>query len=133
MPTDNTTNTALRSGIKLEHRASTYTAAALAQNEIVNMISMYRGEKVVDVALHFDALGANSSLSVGTPDSAARFVGTTTTTSAGRGSLNTGADLGLGYVFSTDGTIDFKVVGSGAITGKVTVVVTFVRTFPDPV
>lgn len=124
MATDNTLDLDYRQTAQhVEVRYSkVFEAAALAQNEIVEMINVFRGDRVVDVILVADALGANSSLSVGDGGNAARFITTTTTTSATTTHLNSAADVGPMYQYTADDTIDVKVVGSGAITGTVRLV-----------
>ena len=129
MPISNSTGTATRAQAQhLEVRSKSYEAAALAQNEIVEMIDVLPGEVVYDVIVDFDALGSTTSISVGDGGSAARFIGTTVTTSAGVGRLNT-VEVGRGYKYTTADTIDLKVVNTGAITGTVVVTVLLMRTF----
>lgn len=125
----NSSNTASRAGQLLEVRTSMYEAAAVAQAEVIEMIQMFRGETVYEVVLDFDNLSANTSVSVGDGGSAARYIGTTTTTSAGIARITTAADVGRGYAYTADDTIDVTVVGSGAITGTIRVTVYFKRVF----
>lgn len=120
-------NTANALNYELESVTSVYEAAAVAQNEVIQMVNVKDGWTVVDVLLDYDALGANSSLSVGDGGAAARFITTTTTTSAGVARLNSAADVGRFYKYTADDTIDVTVVGSGAITGTVRVTVLFFR------
>ncbi|MBX3498758.1 MAG: hypothetical protein KF889_04885 [Alphaproteobacteria bacterium] len=113
-------------------------AGSPATTESRAMIAMSKGDEIVDVIVDADALGANTSYSVGyslggtiTDDDA--FILTTTSTSATRASLNALTDVtslakGRGYVFSADGTVDITAVGSGAWTGSVRVTVLFKRT-----
>lgn len=124
------TGTGLRAQAQtLESRTKVYEAAAVPQNDIIEMVQMYKGEVVYEVILDYDALGASSSLSVGDGGAAARYIGTTTTTSAGIARITTAADVGRGYKYTSDDTIDVTVVGSGAITGTVRVTVLYFRSF----
>lgn len=113
----------------LESRTKVYEAAAVAQNEVIEMIQMFRGEVVHEIVLEWDALGSSSSISVGDGGSAARYIGTTTTTSSGIARITTACDVGRGYKYTADDTIDVTVVGAGAITNTIRVTVFFVRTF----
>lgn len=107
----------------------TYEAAAVAQNDVIEMIDVKKGWTVLDVVLDFDNLGANSEVTVGDGGDTDRFITAQATTSAGKVSLNSAADVGRGYEYTADDTIDIKVTGSGAITGTVRLTVWYMPTY----
>ena len=128
MTISNSSNTAFRYMQTVERRTKVYEANAVAQGEVIEMIQMFSGEEVVDVHLHYDALGSGTQLSVGDGGVAARYIGTTTATTAGRANLSTAADVGPGYKYTADDTIDVSVV-TGPISGTIRVTVLFMRSF----
>lgn len=82
-----------------------YEASALAADDVIEMFALPNGARVVDGHVYFDALGANTDISVGhaayvnsagdtvaaDPD---EFLGETATTSAGRAGLASTLALG---------------------------------------
>lgn len=94
-----------------------YEASALAADDVIEMFSLPHGARVVDGYVYFDALGANTDISVGhaaytnaagtevaaDPD---EFLGETATTSAGR--ANVAATLALGANSEVDIEQDLK-------------------------
>lgn len=82
-----------------------YEADALAQNDVIEMFALPNGARIVDGYVYFDALGANTDISVGHAAytnsagsaviaDADEFLAATDTTSAGRAAV--AATLALG-------------------------------------
>jgi hypothetical protein len=126
-----TISTALTTPTKymVEQATAVYEAAAVPQNDVIQMVSIPQNAVILDVILDYDALGASSALTVGDGGSSARFITSTATTSAGVARLNSAADVGRGYKYTADDTVDITVSGTGAITGTVRLTVTFYRDF----
>ena len=101
-----------------------FEASAVAQNKTIALFKdLPDGLNVVGGTVYFDALGANSKISIGDSDDADRYLTETTTTSAGTASFN--AVNGIGYKIGTndgDNTMLLKAIGSGALTGTIKVV-----------
>ena len=102
----------------------TYEASAVAQNKTMALFKdLTDGLNVVGGIVYFDALGSNSSISIGDSNDADRYLTTTTTTSAGSAIFN--AVNGINYKLGTndgDNTMLLTAVGSGALSGTIKVV-----------
>ena len=112
--------------VNIEH--SSFTAAATPVADVIRFIELPAGAQVLNVKAVFDAMGASSTLSLGyeyvNPDdgsaSAAGFKAATSTVSAGTFS----SDAHPLPVFTAPVYIT-ATVGGGAITGKVSLFVTY--------
>ncbi len=101
-------------------------------NDVVQMIKVQKGMKVVGVTLSVDGLDSSTGIvvAVGDGDDDDRFI---TASTIGRSSTMGVANLnnhaGLGYEYTVDDTIDFKVTtvasGTAATTGKIRLAVRF--------
>jgi hypothetical protein len=95
-------------------RYATYTAAALAAGALIKMIRCQKGEIVVGGRVYWEALGANTVITVGTTDSTNRFM-TICPTVAASDNGQPSADhaptglfnvfAGIGYEFTAAGDI----------------------------
>lgn len=98
--------------------------AAAAQGTIVELAQIPEGAYVMPSStIHYDALGANSALAIGTVASPALHLASTATTSAGASSLNAIAGITTKYTAST--ALVATVSGTGAATGTLTSVIQY--------
>jgi len=91
-------------------RYATYTAAALAGGALIKMIRCKKGEVVMGGQVYWEALGANTAITVGTTDDTGRFMTSCPTVVAsalppvtGTGRFNVFA--GIAYEFTAEGDI----------------------------
>lgn len=106
-------------------------SAALAEGDVVQMLKVPIGAKVVAVTLATDDLDTNVSpaivLEVGDGSDTNRFV-VSATVGQGGGVTSLNAIDGLGYRYSSEDTIDVRVAtapATGATTGTVTLSVIY--------
>jgi hypothetical protein len=111
-----------------ETRTVTGEAASITQNNIIATIPVSKGDVVLDVVVHYDNLGANTAIIVGDGNVTNRFITSTATTSAGRTSMNSAADVGPLFIYPADDTIDLVQSGSGTATTTYTMIVDILRT-----
>jgi hypothetical protein len=106
----------------------TYTAAALAQNSIIQCWTPPANFVFTGGMLYFAALGASTDLEVGvgatlsgTAANATLFLGSTSTSSAGNASLEPASASASSLLYTFDGgtPIIITVSGAGAITGLI--------------
>jgi|SRR3990172_2431216 len=95
-------------------RYATYTAAALAAGALIKMIRCKTGEVVMGGQVFWEALGANTVITVGTTDDTDRFMTVCPTVSASANGIvgSAGAPTGrfnvfagIGYEFTAEGDI----------------------------
>jgi len=102
-----------------------YEASSLAIGSDISVARLPKGAKVYDIIVHFDGLGASSTVSVGDGDDADRFIATTSTASAGQMSMSQeGAIAGFGYEAPAETDILLTTAGA-AITGTIKVAVMY--------
>lgn len=102
-----------------------YEASSLASGSDISVARLPKGAKVYDVIVHFDALGASSTVSVGDADDADRFITATSTASAGQMSMSQeGAIAGFGYEAPAETDI-LLTTGGATITGTIKVAVMY--------
>ena len=104
-------------------------AAALVQNDVIQMANIKEGTRVIEVMVFTDDLEASGSATVfdvGDSGSTARFITGSTIAQAG-GQVSSkdatyGVASGLGYQYTANDTIDIKftAVGTGNTSGTVT-------------
>ncbi len=114
-------------GGNLQFKYATYNAVALSANDMIEMISMKEGERVAWVKLTHDALGASVTLDVGDGSDVDRFIDGAdgNTISVIRDGVSGGAIGQFGHEYTTDDTIDVKVLGAAA-TGTIKLAVGYV-------
>lgn len=123
-----TSATSTRTVTMVEARTAYLEAAAVAQNAVIASVPVSKGDVVLDVVVHYDALGASTSVVVGDGNDTDRFITNTATTSAGITRLNSVADVGPAFIYPADDTIDAVQNNSGTATGSFTMIVTLLRT-----
>lgn len=100
-----------KSLIGLNAVTATYNVAtAFVINDVVQMVKVPKGAKILEIILACGELdtGSNSlTLSVGDGDEAARFIAASTVGQAG-GVTRLAVAGGLGYVYTANDTIDVK-------------------------
>ena len=102
-----------------------YEASSLASGSDISVARLPKGAKVYDVIVHFDGLGASSTVSVGDGDDADRFIAATSTASAGQMSMSQeGAIAGFGYEAPAETDI-LLTTGGASITGTIKVAVMY--------
>ena len=90
-----------------------YEASALADGSTIAMARLPRGARILDLVVHHDALGASTTLAVGTASLPSLFVGAQDTSSAGTIVQSIDGELaGFGHVF--DATTDLVLTLAGA-------------------
>ena len=101
-------------------------ATAFVINDVVQMVKVCNGARVVAVRLSVDALDSSTGIvtAVGDGDDDDRFItGSTIGRSGASGYQNMNAHTGLGYAYTADDTIDFKVTtaatGTASTSGKI--------------
>lgn len=99
---------------------------AFVVNDVVQMVKVQAGTRIVGVTLSVDALDSSTGIivAVGDGDDDDRFITASTIGRSGvMGVANLNNHAGLGYVYTTNDTIDFKVTtvasGTASVTGKV--------------
>lgn len=102
-----------------------YEAAALPDGDIVEMVQVPKGAVIVELVVDYDAMGANTAITVGDGAAANRFITTTATTSAGIVRLL----AGRGYKYTADDTIDIVNSSTGDATGTYRLTVWFYRDY----
>lgn len=115
-----------RSEIGVNAITGTYEwAEALEVNDIVQMVKVPKGAKIIDVILGTDDLdtATGNTLSVGDGTTADRFITASTVSQAG-GIVRMSNIGGMGYVYTADDTIDIKVIAVGTSATSGTMVLT---------
>lgn len=131
------TVTALRAGTNYVPRSqekgvfcevSTYEASATAAATVIQMIKVQSGTTILGGRVLSDDLSnsENTTIAVGDGNSTTRFLTTTDAHSAAVDTVITG----FPYTYSSDDTIDV-VIGTGAATGTITLVVYMTREAVD--
>ena len=96
-----------------------YEAAALAASSTIAMARLPRGARILDLVVHHDALGADTTLSVGTAGLPALFVTAQATSSAGTIVQSIDGEIaGFGHVFDATTDVVLSLAG-GAATGTI--------------
>lgn len=121
-----------RAGTGLTSVHGTYElAAALVVNDIIQMVKIPKGARIVNVILGTDDLDSGASpaivLAVGDGTTADRFISGSTVAQAG-GVATIGKVDGVGYVYTADDTIDIKVTtapATGATSGTLNLTVVY--------
>lgn len=106
---------------------------AFVINDVVQMVKVCSGVRVVGLRLSVDALDSSTGIvtAVGDGDDDDRFItGATIGRSGASGLQAMNAHTGLGYAYTTDDTIDFKVTtaatGTASTNGKIRLAVDIV-------
>jgi len=95
-----------------------YEASSLADGSDISVARLPKGAKVYDVIVHFDALGASTTLKVGDSADDDRYIAATATTSAGQMSMSQeGAIAGFGYEQTAE--TDIILTNAGTATGTI--------------
>lgn len=97
-----------------------YTFASFASGDVLQVAQLPAGARVTDVDIYYAALGASTTLSVGTQASATYFVNAQSSSSAGRTRT---AARPLDITSSNNQVL--VTVGGAAATGAITVTVTY--------
>lgn len=121
-----------RGGIHLTSVHGTYElSAALVVNDVIQMVKVPKGARIVEVILGSDDLDTGGSpaiiLAVGDGTTADRFV-TGSTIAQGAGLVRLNQVDGIGYVYTAEDTIDIKVTtapATGATSGTLNLTVIY--------
>lgn len=92
-------------------KATYNVATALVVNDVIKMVKVPKGARIVDIILACGVLDTDGTpavvLAVGDGTTAGRFITGSTVGQAG-GVVRLGVAAGLGYVYTADDTIDIK-------------------------
>lgn len=100
-----------------------YEASSLAAGSDISVARLPKGAKVYDVIVHFDALGASTTIKVGDSADDDRYIAATATTSAGQMSMSQeGAIAGFGYEQTAETDIILTTAGTATGTIKCAVI-----------
>ena len=121
-----------RGGVGLTSVHGTYElAAALVVNDVIQMVKIPKGARIVDAILGTDDLDSGGSpaiiLAVGDGTTADRFITGSTVAQAGGVTRLSQVD-GIGYVYTAEDTIDVKVTtapATGATSGTINLTVVY--------
>lgn len=97
---------------------ATYECAALAANDVIQMVNVAPGVTVLDVVVSFDDLGVGTTIDVGDGADVDRYIDGADTDGAA-GAARMSAAAGFPTLYSTADTIDVKILGAAA-TGTIT-------------
>lgn len=107
--------------------------AALALNDVIQMVRVPNGARVIDVLLAAADLDTNGvptiTLSVGDGGATARYVSASTIGQAGGIANGISVSTGFGYVYAAEDTIDVLVAAgpaTGATSGTIKLAVTYI-------
>lgn len=120
-----------RGGIGVQSVHGTYELTkALVVNDVIQMVKIPKGARIIDTILAADDLDTGSPaivLTVGDGTTADRFI-TASTVAQGSGVARLGQVDGLGYVYTAEDTIDVKVTtapATGTATGTIALTVLY--------
>ena len=126
MATQDNTSTEAVFSYPVESASNSFTFAGESSGEIIQMIAVKKGWKIVEVILQSDDLGTAVTLTVGDGGDPNRFVVAVNTDSGIYARLDNA--VGINYEYTADDTIDL-VTGSAAATGVCELTVLYQRTF----